>query len=94
MVSRFRKSGIAFTAIPAFFIIASVAFAQQQAGGGTKAAPNVRPANGHPVLAIGSPAPDFSLPGVDGKVHKLSDYKQSPYLMVLFICDHCPTSQL
>ena len=25
------------------------------------------PQAGHPVLAIGSAAPDFSLPGVDGK---------------------------
>ncbi|HYW44249.1 MAG TPA: thioredoxin family protein [Bryobacteraceae bacterium] len=84
MASRFRKSGIALTAILTFFIFSTVAPAQ----------PPVRPANGHPVLAIGSPAPDFSLPGVDGKVHKLSDYKKSPYLMVLFICDHCPTSQM
>jgi thiol-disulfide isomerase/thioredoxin len=48
----------------------------------------------HPILAIGSPAPDFSLPGVDGKIHKLSDYKSSPVLVVMFICNHCPTSQL
>jgi peroxiredoxin len=98
MVSRFRKSGIALTAIPALFIISMVismvALGQQQTGSGSRAAPLVRPANGHPVLAIGSPAPDFALPGVDGKVHKLNDYKKSPYLMVLFICDHCPTSQL
>jgi peroxiredoxin len=51
-------------------------------------------AAGHPVLAIGSPAPDFALPGVDGKIHKLSDYSTSPILMVMFICNHCPTSQL
>jgi peroxiredoxin len=51
-------------------------------------------AAGHPVLAIGSPAPDFALPGVDGKIHKLSDYSASPILMVMFICNHCPTSQL
>jgi peroxiredoxin len=94
MVIRFPHSGIALTAIPAFFMLAIGALAQQQAGSGTRAAPLVRPANGHPVLAIGSPAPDFSLPGIDGKVHKLSDYKKSPYLMVMFICDHCPTSQL
>ena len=48
----------------------------------------------HPILAIGSSAPDFSLPGIDGKTHKLSDYSSSPYLMVMFICNHCPTSQL
>src|ERR1035438_6225581 len=94
MVSRFRMSGIAVTAIPALFIISTIALAQQQAGSGSRAAPLVRPANGHPVLAIGSPAPDFALPGVDGKIHKLSEYKKSPYLMVMFLCDHCPTSQL
>jgi peroxiredoxin len=51
-------------------------------------------APGHPVLAIGSPAPDFALPGVDGKVHKLSEFSASPILMVIFMCNHCPTSQL
>ena len=48
----------------------------------------------HPVLAIGSQAPDFALPGVDGKIHQLSDYSSSPIVMVMFICNHCPTSQL
>jgi peroxiredoxin len=48
----------------------------------------------HPTLAIGSSAPDFALPGIDDKIHKLSDYKASPLLMIMFICNHCPTSQL
>ena len=48
----------------------------------------------HPILPIGSPAPDFALPGIDGKIHKLSDYRDSPFLVVMFICNHCPTSQL
>jgi peroxiredoxin len=52
------------------------------------------PAAGHPVLTLGSPAPDFALPGVDGKVHKLADYGASPILMIVFMCNHCPTSQL
>ena len=30
-------------------------------------------AQAHPILALGSAAPPFSLPGVDGKIHKLSD---------------------
>jgi peroxiredoxin len=48
----------------------------------------------HPILAVGSPAPDFSLPGVDGKVHKLSDYASSPVLVVAFLCNHCPIAQM
>jgi peroxiredoxin len=48
----------------------------------------------HPVLALGSPAPDFALPGVDGQVHKLSDYASSPVLVVVFTCNHCPIAQM
>src|ERR1700750_3300068 len=48
----------------------------------------------HPILALGSPAPDFSLPGVDGKFHKLSDYASSPVLAVIFTCNHCAISQM
>jgi peroxiredoxin len=48
----------------------------------------------HPILAIGSSAPDFSLPGVDGKTHKLSDYASSPILVVVFTCNHCPIAQM
>src|ERR1700739_1000056 len=48
----------------------------------------------HPVLAIGSPAPDFSLPGVDGQVHKLSGYASSPILVIVFTCNHCPIAQM
>jgi peroxiredoxin len=48
----------------------------------------------HPILALGSPAPDFSLPGVDGQIHKLSDYASSPILVVVFTCNHCPIAQM
>ena len=48
----------------------------------------------HPTLAIGSPAPDFSLPGIDGKTHTLSEYKASQLLAIVFTCNHCPTAQL
>jgi peroxiredoxin len=48
----------------------------------------------HPILALGSPAPAFSLPGVDGKIHKLSDYASSPILVVVFTCNHCPIAQM
>ncbi len=48
----------------------------------------------HPILAIGSLAPNFELPGVDGNIHKLSDYSSSPVLVVVFICNHCPIAQM
>lgn len=48
----------------------------------------------HPTLAIGSAAPDFALPGIDGKIHKLSDYSKAKVLVIVFTCDHCPTAQL
>ncbi len=48
----------------------------------------------HPVLALGSPAPDFALPGVDGQTHKLADYASSPILVVVFTCNHCPIAQM
>jgi peroxiredoxin len=51
-------------------------------------------AQAHPVLALGSSAPTFELPGVDGRVHKLSDYAGSRALVVVFTCDHCPIAQM
>ena len=48
----------------------------------------------HPILPLGSAAPDFSLPGVDGQIHKLSDYASSKILVVVFTCDHCPNAQM
>jgi peroxiredoxin len=48
----------------------------------------------HPILALGSSAPDFALPGVDGKMHQLSDYTSGPVLAVVFACNHCPISQM
>ena len=41
-------------------------------------------------LEIGSPAPDFSLPGVDGKTHALAEYADSQLLVIIFTCNHCP----
>jgi peroxiredoxin len=47
----------------------------------------------HPTLAIGSPAPDFHLPGVDGKTYSLSDFRDAKILVIVFTCNHCPTAQ-
>ena len=48
----------------------------------------------HPTLAIGAPAPDFDLPGTDGRRHTLREFPANVALAVVFICNHCPASQL
>jgi peroxiredoxin len=50
--------------------------------------------NAPSVLPIGASAPDFCLPGIDGKVHCLEDYASAKSLVVIFTCNHCPTAQL
>ena len=44
-------------------------------------------------LEIGATAPDFDLPGVDGKNHRLHDFDKARLLVVIFTCNHCPTAQ-
>lgn len=43
-----------------------------------------------PVCDFGASAPDFSLPGVDGKVWNLQACVGERGLLVMFICNHCP----
>ena len=43
-----------------------------------------------PVCEFGKSAPDFNLPGVDGKHWTLDDCKGKNGLLVMFICNHCP----
>lgn len=49
------------------------------------------PAGFH-TLAIGDAAPDFTLPGIDGRNWSLGDFAEHDILMVLFTSNHCPTS--
>ena len=44
-------------------------------------------------LPIGSKAPDFDLPGIDGKNYTLKSFEDAKVLVIAFICNHCPTSQ-
>lgn len=39
---------------------------------------------------LGSQAPDFSLPGVDGITYSLASFARSRALVVAFMCNHCP----
>lgn len=43
-----------------------------------------------PVCEFGLPAPDFALPGVDGRTWTLQEAKGKNGLLVAFICNHCP----
>src|SRR5579872_2236153 len=42
------------------------------------------------MLPLGTAAPDFRLPDTNGKTVALADFKKSPALLVMFICNHCP----
>lgn len=44
-------------------------------------------------LEIGQRAPDFTLPGVDGKDHSFTQYRDKKVLVVVFTCNHCPYAQ-
>jgi peroxiredoxin len=47
-----------------------------------------------PPLAIGAPAPDFTLPGIDGKSYSLASFKDHKVLVVIFTAVHCPTAEV
>ena len=47
----------------------------------------------HPLMPIGTAAPDFSLKGTDDRVYTLSDFSQAKLLVVMFESIHCPVSE-
>lgn len=44
-------------------------------------------------LKIGSRAPGFSLPAVDGKFYSLNSFLDKKILVIIFSCNHCPYVQ-
>lgn len=44
-------------------------------------------------LKMGRVAEDFSLIGVDGKIHGLKNFDQAKVLVIVFMCNHCPYVQ-
>src|SRR5258708_4803318 len=44
-------------------------------------------------LSIGAAAPDFKLPGVDGRTYSLKNFAAARVLAIVFTCNHCPTAQ-
>ncbi|HKV42932.1 MAG TPA: redoxin family protein [Blastocatellia bacterium] len=66
------------TALAAFAALAPVAFRDD-----------------HPkTLEIGSAAPDFHLPGIDGRTYSLADFKDAKLLVIVFTAVHCPTAEV
>ncbi len=43
-------------------------------------------------LALGAKAPNFKLPGVDGKDYAVGQFKAAKALVVVFTCNHCPAA--
>jgi peroxiredoxin len=41
-------------------------------------------------IKTGGAAPDFKLMGIDGRTYALADFSAYPYLLVVFMCNHCP----
>ncbi|HLG25517.1 MAG TPA: thioredoxin family protein [Candidatus Gracilibacteria bacterium] len=44
-------------------------------------------------VPLGTPAPEFSLRGIDDAVHALREYQDAKVLAVIFMCNHCPYVQ-
>ncbi len=59
---------------------------------GALAAPSPA-AEGPVTLAIGAPAPDFDLPGIDGQRYSLASFADAEVLVLIFTANHCPTAQ-
>ena len=45
------------------------------------------------MLEVGASAPDFSLPGVDGKTYSLKSFSNAKILVLIFTSNHCPVAQ-
>jgi peroxiredoxin len=94
--SRFNRGALALLAVAllASAIGPSCAFAQGTARKGGGSGEDLY--SGLPAdikhLKIGDAAPDFSLPGIDGRTYTLADFKDAPVLMVAFLSNHCPYS--
>ena len=39
---------------------------------------------------LGTPVHDFSLEGIDSKIHSLKSYSEKEIIVIIFMCNHCP----
>lgn len=76
------------------FIAASVALMMPLCAAWAQDDVTAKPPDTPPILSIGSQAPDFNLPGIDGKTHSLKEYAAAKVLAIIFTCNHCPVAQM
>jgi peroxiredoxin len=73
------------SALVAFFAVANALAPSVEAAG----------AKFNKVLSIGDAAPEWTnLPGVDDKLHNLSDYREAKVIVMVFTCNHCPVAKM
>lgn len=78
---------VAHAAVASLAVLAAAIIVAPASAIGSKDVPD-----GFVELKIGDAAPDFELPGVDGKTYTLTDFSEPDVLMVYFTGTHCPTS--
>ena len=76
-----------FKAVRCLALLCALVLINHSMSGRTATAADPKP------LEIGKPAPNFELPGVDGKTYRLADFHDAKLLVVVFNCNHCPTAQ-
>ncbi len=74
-------------------LVAPVALSLLALAAASPAASRAEEGEAHPTLAIGAKAPDFDLPGVDGKRYTLASFAGAKVLVFVFTANHCPTAQ-
>ena len=64
-----------------------------QVGAAASAASGAPVDKTRPPIQLGDALPEFELPGTDGRQYTPQDFEQSPVLVLIFTCNHCPTAQ-
>ncbi len=81
-------TGLCFAAIP---LLAQTGDAPSPSEVTTRLTPMTN--TEHPLMPIGTSAPDFALKGTDDQVHTLAEFSKAKLLVVMFESIHCPVSE-
>jgi peroxiredoxin len=90
------RSKIAFVVVTVCFASSQILAQSAPPPSPDQATARLTPMSGnkeHPLMPIGTAAPDFSLKGTDDKVYTLSDFSKAKVLVVMFESIHCPVSE-